>query len=135
MNRDVAELATALARVADAMDAEVEAVRSGPADALAAAVQQKRGVLDGVAPILQRAPQVSRAAGPAERACLIGATRRMQAAATRNAAVLQGALEATRRIYACFAEAAQAAASSGTYRPDGSRRCVEDGIGTIRRSV
>ena len=59
----------------------------------------------------------------------------VQAAAQRNAAVRQGALDATRRLYACLAEAAQAAASSGTYRPDGSRHCAEDGVGTIRRQA
>ncbi len=135
MKREAAELASALERVAEAMDAEVEAVRSGQADALAAAAQRKRAVLDDVAPILQRSPQVAGAAAPAEKACLVQATRRMQVAARRNAAVLQGALEATRRLYACLAEAAQAAASSGTYRPDGSRHCAEDGVGTIRRQA
>ena len=75
------------------------------------------------------------AAAAAERTYLIQATRRMETAARRNAAALQGALEATRRLYACLAQAAQAAASSGTYRADGSRHCAEDGVGTIRRSA
>lgn len=135
MNRDVAELATALERVAAVMDAEADAVRSGQADALAAAAQRKRAVLDELAPILERSRRVAGAAAPGERACLIRAARRMETAARRNAAVLEGAMEGMRRLYACLAEAAQAAASSGTYRPDGSRHCAEDGVGTIRRSA
>jgi hypothetical protein len=39
----------------------------------------------------------------------------MQAAAARNAATLQGALEGTRRLFGCLAEAARHAASTGTY--------------------
>jgi flagellar biosynthesis/type III secretory pathway chaperone len=135
MNRTVAELTTALDCVAAALDAEVEAVRSGQVDALSAAADRKRVVLQDATPILQRSHDVAGAATPAERACLIEATRRMQAAARRNAATLQGALEGTRRLYACLAEAAQAAASSGTYRPDGSRHCAEESAGTIRRRV
>ena len=134
MSRTVAELTTALDGVAAALDAEVEAVRSGQVDALSAAADRKRVVLEDAMPILQPSHDVA-AATPAERACLIEATRRMQAAATRNAATLQGALEGTRRLYACLAEAAQSAASSGTYRPDGSRHCAEESAGTIRRRV
>jgi hypothetical protein len=135
MNGEVAELTAALERVAEAMNAEADAVRGGQADQLAAAAQRKRAVVEGIAPILQRSRQVAGAATPAQRACLIEATRRMQAATARNAATLQGALEATRRLYACLAEAAQAAASCGTYRPDGSRHRAEEGVGTIRRSA
>ena len=135
MNRTVADLTTALDGVAAALDAEVEAVRSGQLDGLSAAADRKRAVLQDAMPILQRSHDVAAAARPAERACLIEATRRMQAAATRNAATLQGALEGTRRLYACLAEAAQSAASSGTYRPDGSRHCAEESAGTIRRRV
>jgi flagellar biosynthesis/type III secretory pathway chaperone len=134
MNRTVAELTTALDGVAGALDAEVEAVRSGQVDALSAAADRKRVVLQDAMPILQRSHDVA-GATPAERACLIAATRRMQAAAKRNTTTLQGALEGTRRLYACLAEPAQAAASSGTYRPDGSRHCAEESAGTIRRSV
>jgi hypothetical protein len=135
VNRSVADLTTALEHVAAAMDVEVEAVRSGPAEQLSAAADQKRAAIEAVAPILQRSRDVTSTASPAERACLIQATRRMQAAADRNAATLQGALEGTRRLYACLAEAAQAAASSGSYRPDGSRHCAEESAGTFRRSV
>jgi hypothetical protein len=135
MNRAVAELTTALDRVAAAMEAEVEAVRSGRADELSAAADRKRVVLEEVTPILQRSRDVASAAGPGERARLMEATRRMRAAADRNAATLQGALQGARRVYACLADAAQAAASSGTYRPDGSRHCAEDSVGTIRRQA
>ena len=135
MNRSVADLAAALDHVTMAMDAEVEAVRSGQAGQLSAAADRKRAAIEAVAPILQRSPDVASVATPAGRARLIQATRRMQAAADRNAATLQGALEGTRRLYACLAEAAQAAASSGTYRPDGSRHCAEESAGTFRRSM
>jgi flagellar biosynthesis/type III secretory pathway chaperone len=135
VNRAAAELTAALDRVAAAMDAEVEAVRAGQADELLAAAHRKRVVLEAVEPILQRSSDVASAATPAERTCLIQATRRMQAAAKRNAATLQGALEGTRRLYACLAEAAQAAASTGTYGPDGSRHRPEESVGTIRRSA
>jgi hypothetical protein len=59
----------------------------------------------------------------------------MQAAATRNAAALQGALEGTRRLFACLAEAAQQASSTGTYGPDGSLRRTAETVGTIHRSA
>jgi hypothetical protein len=135
MNRGVAELAAALDRVAVAMDAEVEAVRSGQADELSAAAHRKRVVLEAVEPILQRSRDVTSAATPAEKARLVQATRRMQAAADRNATTLQAALEGTRRLFACLVDAAQAASSTGTYRPDGSVRHAEEIVGTIRRSV
>lgn len=135
MNRSVAELTTALDRVAAALDVEAEAVRSGQADELSAAAHRKRAVLEAVEPILRRSRDVTAAATPAERACLIQATQRMQAAADRNAATLQGALEGIRRLYACLVEAAQAAASTGTYRPDGSRHHAEESVVTIRRSA
>jgi hypothetical protein len=135
VNQTVADLAAALDRVAAAMDAEVAAVRSGQARELSAAADRKRAVIEAVEPILQRSRDAISAATPAERACLIQATRRMQAAVDRNAATLQGALEGTRRLYACFAEAAQAAASTGTYRPDGSRHRAEESVGTIRRQA
>jgi hypothetical protein len=135
VSRAVAELTAALERVAAAMDAEVDAVRLGQADALSAAVERKRAAVEAVEPVLQRFRDVTGAASPAERGRLIQATRRMQTAAERNAATLQGALDGTRRLYACLADAAQAAASSGTYRPDGSRHCAEESVGTIRRSA
>jgi flagellar biosynthesis/type III secretory pathway chaperone len=135
MNRAVAELTTALDRVTAAMDAEVDAVRAGQAGELSAAADRKRVVLGTVEPILRRSRDVTSAASAAERAVLIQATRRMQAATDRNAATLQGALEATRRLYACLAEAARAAASTGTYRPDGSRHRAEESVVTIHRSA
>jgi flagellar biosynthesis/type III secretory pathway chaperone len=135
VSRAVAELTAALERVAAAMDAEVDAVRLGQTDALSAAVERKRATVEAVEPVLQRFRDVTSAASPAERGRLIQATRRMQTAAERNAATLQGALDGTRRLYACLADAAQAAASSGTYRPDGSRHCAEESVGTIRRSA
>jgi hypothetical protein len=135
MNRVVAELTTALDQVAAAMDAEVEAVRSGRADELSAAADRKRVVLEKVTPILQQFPALASFASPGERTRLMEATHRMRAAADRNAATLQGALQGARRVYACLADAAQAAASTGTYRPDGSRHCAEDNVGTIRRSA
>ena len=115
MNRAVAELTAALDRVAMAMDAEVEAVRSGQARQLSGAADRKRVAIEAVAPILQRSPDVTSVATPTARARLIQATRRLQAAADRNAATLQGALEGTRRLFSCLVEAAQAAASTGTY--------------------
>jgi uncharacterized protein (DUF885 family) len=133
VNRTVAELTAALERIAVAMDAEVAAIRSGQADGLSAAADRKRAVIEAAEPTLQRFRDAISAATPAERACLIQAARRMQTAAARNAATLQGALEGARRLYACLAEAAQAAASTGTYRPDGSRHRAEENVGTIRR--
>jgi hypothetical protein len=135
VSRTVAELTAALERVAAAMDAEVDAVRLGEADALSAAVERKRAAVEAVEPVLRLFRDVTSDASPAERACLIQATRRMQTAAQRNATTLQGALDGARRLYACLADAAQAAASSGTYRPDGSRHCAEESVGTIRRSA
>jgi hypothetical protein len=117
------------------MDAEVDAVRLGQADALSAAVERKRVAVEAVEPVLKRFRDATSAASPAEKARLIQATRRMQTAAERNTTTLQGALEGARRLYACLANAAQAAASSGTYRPDGSRHCAEESVGTIRRSA
>ena len=135
MNQAVADFAAALERVAMAMDAEVEAVRSGQAQELSAAADRKRAAIEAVAPILQRSPDVASVATPAGRARLIQATRRMQAAADRNAATLQGALEGTRRLFSCLVDAAQAASSTGTYGPDGSVRRAEETVGTIRRSA
>jgi flagellar biosynthesis/type III secretory pathway chaperone len=135
MSGVVAELTSALDRVALAMDAEVAAVRSGKADELSAAAQRKRVVLEAVEPVLQRFRATASAATPGERAGLVEATRRMQAAADRNAATLQGALEGTRRLFACLVDAAQAASSTGTYGPDGSVRRAEEIVGTIRRSA
>lgn len=133
MTGAVAELAAALERITAAMETEVAAVRSGQAEQLAAAAERKRVAIEAVEPVVQRFADVTSAASPDERTSLIEATRRMQAAADRNAATLQGALEGTRRVYACLAEAVQAAASSGTYRPDGSRHCAVELAGTIRR--
>jgi hypothetical protein len=133
VSRTVAELAAALERVAAAMDAETAAVRSGEADRLSAAAERKRAVIEAAEPTLQRFRDAISAATPAERTGLIQATRRMQAAAARNAATLQGALDGARRLYACLAEAAQAAASTGTYRPDGSRHRAEESFGAIHR--
>jgi ATP/maltotriose-dependent transcriptional regulator MalT len=133
VSQAVAELTAALERVAAAMDAEVDAVRLGQADALSAAVERKRAAVEAAEPTLRRFRDAISAATPAERACLIQATRRMQAAVARNAATLQGALDGARRLYACLAEAAQAAASAGTYRPDGSRHRAEESFGTIHR--
>jgi hypothetical protein len=135
VNRTVVELTTALDRVTAAMEAEVAAVRSGQARELSAAADQKRAVIEAVEPILQRSRDAISAATPTERACLTQATRRLHAAADRNAATLQGALDGARRLYACLAEAAQAAASTGTYRPDGSRHRAEESVGTFRRRV
>jgi hypothetical protein len=135
VNREVAELVTSLERVAEAMDAEVEAVRSGQAPELSAAADRKRAVLVDVEPILQQSRPIVGAAASDDRARLTRATRRMLAAAERNATTLQGALGGLRRVYACLAEAAQATASSGTYRPDGSLHCVEETVGTIHRSA
>jgi flagellar biosynthesis/type III secretory pathway chaperone len=135
VNRSVADLAAALDGVAMAMDEEVEAVRSGQAGQLSTAADRKRVAIEAVAPILQRSPDVASAATPAGRARLIQATRRMQAAAARNAVVLQGALEGTRRLFSCLVDAAQAASSTGTYGPDGSVRRAEETVGTIRRSA
>jgi hypothetical protein len=108
-------------------------VRSGQADRLSAAADRKRAVIEAAEPTLQRFRDAIGAATPAERACLIQATRRMQAAVARNTTTLQGALDGARRLYACLAEAAQAAASTGTYRPDGSRHRAEESISTIIR--
>jgi hypothetical protein len=89
----------------------------------------------GIEPILQQSRHVIGAAAADDRARLTRAMRRMLAAAERNATTLQGALEGLRRVDACIAEAAQATASSGTYRADGSLHRVEETVGTIRRSA
>ncbi|HEX5077948.1 MAG TPA: hypothetical protein VFV80_02280 [Geminicoccaceae bacterium] len=135
MRKAVAELATALERVAAAMDAESEAVRAGQTTALPAAAERKRAVLEAAEPVLRRFGEVTGHASPAERADLVRAVRRMQTAGRRNAAILQGALEGTRRLFACLAGAAQAASSTGTYGPDGSFRRAAEAVATIRRSV
>ena len=135
MKPAVVELAAALERVAEAMEAEVEAVRFGQAEQLSAAADRKRLAIEAAEPILHRSRDVTEIAGPRERSRIVEAARRMQAAADRNAATIQGAMEGARRLYACFAEAAQAAASSGTYRPDGSRHCAEESAGMICRQA
>ena len=135
MNRSVSELVDALDRVAGAMDAETDAVRSGRRDELVAAAERKRVVIEAAEATLPHFEGVTGAAGAAERARLEQAGQRIQAAAQRNAATLQGALEGTRRLFACFAEAARQASSTGTYGPDGSRRRTEEALGTIHRSA
>jgi hypothetical protein len=135
VSRALIELAGALDRVAGAMDAETDAVRSGERDALSAAAERKRLTIEVAEAALRRSEGVASAASHAERARLEQAAHRMQAAAARNAATLQGALEGTRRLFACLALAAQQAASTGTYGPDGSRRRTEEIVGTIRRSA
>ena len=70
MNPPVLEVTTALEQVAAAMDAEVEAVRSGQAQQLSAAIDRKRAVIEEVVPILRRSadaaasPRRRRAIGP-----------------------------------------------------------------------
>ena len=135
MTRALSELAGALDRVAGAMDAETAAVRSGERDALSAAAERKRCVIEVAEAALRRSEGVASAATHAERARLEQAVHRMQVAADRNAATLQGALEGTRRLFACLAFAAQQASSTGTYGPDGSLRRTEEIVGTIRRSA
>lgn len=135
MNAEVRELIEALDRVAMAMDEESTAVRSGARDGLGEAVERKRLAINAAQGILGQAEGAPRAADRAERARLGQAAQRMQAAARRNAATLQGALEGTRRLFACLAEAAQQASSTGTYGPDGSRRRIAETVGTIHRSA
>jgi hypothetical protein len=135
MNRSVIEIVDALDRVAGAMDAESDAVRSGGRDQLSAAAESKRIAIEAAEAQLRRAEGLARAATGAERTRLEQAVHRLQAAAARNAATLQGALEGTRRLFACLAEAAQQASSTGTYGPDGSRRRTGEIIGTIRRKA
>lgn len=135
MNSAVCEVAEALDRVAAAMDVETEAVRSGNRAELAEAVERKRIVIEAAEAVLRHAEGVAAAAGRAERARLEQAAHRMQAAAERNAAALQGALQGTRRLFACLAQAAQQASSTGTYGPDGSLRRAAETVGTICRSA
>lgn len=135
MSLAVRKLAEALDRVAAAMDAESAAVRSGARNGLGEAAERKRLAINAAEGILGQAEGTPRAAGPADRARLEQAAQRMQAAATRNAAALQGALEGTRRLFACLAEAAQQASSTGTYGPDGSLRRTAETVGTIHRSA
>ena len=135
MSRSPSELVDALDRVAAAMDAETAAVRRGPRDELAAAAERKRLVIEASIDILREGQGIAGAAVPAERTRLEEAGQRMQAAAQRNAATLQGALEGARRLFGCLAEAARQASSTGTYAPDGSRRRTEEALGTIQRSA
>jgi hypothetical protein len=133
MSRSASELVEALDRAADAMDAETAALRSGRADERAQAAERKRRVIEAAEAVLRERRGSAGAATPAERARLEEAARRMQAAASRNAATLQGSLEGTRRLFACLAEAAQRASSTGTYGPDGSLRRSAESVGTICR--
>jgi flagellar biosynthesis/type III secretory pathway chaperone len=135
MSPAVAQLIAAFGRVVVALDAEVEALRLGQVDALSAVADRKRAALEDAEVLLRQTRDLADVVTPADRACLIEATRRVQAAAKRNATTLEGMLEGTRRLYACLADAAQAAASSGTYRADGSRHCAEESAGTVRRSA
>jgi flagellar biosynthesis/type III secretory pathway chaperone len=135
MSTSASELAAALDRVAVAMDAETAALRSGTPDALATAAERKRLVIEAALAVWRQRERLPDVASRAERARLELAARRLQAAAERNGATLQGALEGTRRLFACLAEAARAAASTGTYGPDGSRRRSDEAAGTISRSA
>jgi hypothetical protein len=135
MSRSARELVEALDRVAVAMDAETAALRSGRGDDLARAVERKRLVIEAAEAVLRERRGSAGAAAPAERARIEEAAGRMQAAARRNAATLQGGLEGTRRLFACLVEAAQRASSTGTYGPDGSLRRSAESVGTICRSA
>jgi hypothetical protein len=134
MSPSARELVQALDRAAAAMDAETEAVRAGNRAELADAAERKRVAIEAAEAILRRRRDLV-AAVPAERARLEQAGQRMQAAAARNAATLQGALEGTRRLFGCLAEAARHAASTGTYGPDGSPRRMAEAPSTIQRSA
>jgi flagellar biosynthesis/type III secretory pathway chaperone len=129
------ELADALERAAGAMDAETRCVRSGGREELSAAAERKRVAFEAAEALLRRAEGVASAATDAERTRLREAGHRMRAAAARNAATLQGALEGTRRLFACLAQAARQASSTGTYGPDGSARRTEEIVGTIRHTA
>lgn len=136
MNPHASKVAAAFERVAGAMDAENAALRSGKGDELVEATEQKRIAIEAAEAVLRQTEKVAHAAASrAERNRLEQAARRMQAAAARNAATLQGALEGTRRLFGCLVEAARQASSTGTYGPDGSRRRTAETIGTIHRSV
>ena len=78
MRKAVTELASALERVAAAMDAESEAVRAGQTTAISAAAARKRAVLETAEPVLRRFSEVTGHASPAERADLVREARRMQ---------------------------------------------------------
>jgi erythromycin esterase-like protein len=133
MSRSASALVEALGRAADAMDAETAALRSGRAAEWAQAAERKGRVIEAAEAVLREGRSIGGAATPAERPRLEEAARRMQAAASRNAATLQGSLEGTRRLFACLAEAAQRASSTGTYGPDGSLRRSAESVGTICR--
>ena len=135
MNAAVRGLAEALDQVAAAMDAETDAIASGKREALAEAAERKRVAIEAAEAIFRQAEGPTRPACHTERVHLERAAHRMQAAAQRNSATLQGALEGTRRLFACLAEAAQQASSTGTYGPDGSRRRMAETVGTIHRSA
>jgi FlgN protein len=135
MNPSANALVQALQRVAAAMDAESDAVRAGGRAALAEAAERKRDAIEAAEAMLGRRREIVANAGPAERARLKQAGQRMHAAAERNAATLQGALEGTRRLFGCLAEAARQAASTGTYGPDGRPRRTEEAPSTIHRSA
>jgi flagellar biosynthesis/type III secretory pathway chaperone len=118
------------------MDGENTALRSGKSNELAEATEQKRIAIEAAEAILRQSEGVTRAAASrAERIRLEQAAHRMQTAAARNAATIEGALEGTRRLFGCLLDAAQQASSAGTYGPDGSRRRAAETAATIYRSA
>jgi flagellar biosynthesis/type III secretory pathway chaperone len=136
MNGHTSDLAAALERVAGAMDQENAALRSGSSDELAAATERKRIAVEAAEAVLRQTQSVAQAAASrAERNRVEQAAHRLRAAAAQNAAVLQGALEGTRRLFGCLVEAAQQASSTGTYGPDGNRRRAAETVATIHRSA
>lgn len=135
MSRAVAELCTALARIAEALEAETAALRTGTHEAFVASAERKRLLIEAAEPILQCARNTLASVPAVERATVAAAARRLQSASARNGQALEGALQATRRVLDCFAEAARAAAMTGTYGPDGRSRPAAEAPATIERSA
>jgi len=135
MTRALAELCAALERIADALDAETAALRAGAREQFATTAERKRLAIEAAEPLLQRAQGSLRAVPAAGRARMVQAARRLQEACARNGEALEDALEATRRVLDCFAEAAKAASMTGTYGPDGRARPASEAHATIERSA
>jgi flagellar biosynthesis/type III secretory pathway chaperone len=128
-------LCGALERIADALDAETAAVRTGEREQLATTAERKRLVIEAVEPVIARAHGSLGSIPASQRAQVQHAATRLQAACARNGEALSCALEATRRVLDCFAEAAKAASMTGTYGPDGRARPASQAHVTIERSA
>lgn len=127
------DLAAALERVAEAMDAETDALQAGWREDFPDRAERKRALIEAAEALVGRAQ--GRVPDGTERADLEVAARRLQAASRRNLAALERALEAARGVVACLTDAARTASMSGTYGPDGRSRPAPEAVATVERSA